>query len=104
MGLQDAIIQAFGGSAADSETVSLIETVISNEANGKTGVPDFSFIPGLPSRFRPDGTRETGFGISILNPYLRAFIFQQENPYTFPIIVLGVGFLAIYGLARLIGD
>lgn len=101
MSLQDALVQALGGSAADSETISLVEQVIANEAAGKTGVPSFSFVPGFPSKGGPGGN---GFGISILNPYLRAFIFQQENPYTFPVIVLGIGFLTIYGLTRLIGD
>lgn len=101
--LQDAIVGALGGSAADSETISLIETVIENEANGKTGVPDLSFLPFGNFGATAPG-QGGGFGISILKPYLQAFIVQQEHPYTFPIIIVTVGFLSLYGLASLLGD
>lgn len=101
MSLQDDLLGVFGASQADADTVSLMEEIITNEANGKTGVPDFSWLPSLGGS---KSTGSSGWGISILNPYLRAFVYQQENPITFPLVLLAVGFLSMYGLAHLIEE
>lgn len=98
MALQDAIISALGGSAGDSETISLVETIVSNANNGLDGVPNLSFLPS----FGGAATGAGGFGLAAFNPYLRIFIYQQENPYVLPGLALGVIVLAFIGLESLL--
>lgn len=100
MSLQDAVIGIIGGSTADAETVNLLEQVVTNIANGKTGNPTIPLPSFLGGRAQPDGS--TGLGISVINPYLRVYLYQQEYPYAFPIVAVGVGFLSIYGLIKLL--
>lgn len=99
MALQDAIISALGGSAGDSETISLVETIVSNANAGLDGVPNLSFLPSFGGG---GGASAGGFGLAAFNPYLRIFIFQQENPYVIPGIAAGIVVLAFIGLADLL--
>lgn len=69
-----ALASAFGGSSADVETIELLEQIIVNETSGKTGVPS---IPGM--------TPADGFAFTGLRPYLRLYLYQQENPWFFPL-------------------
>lgn len=98
MALQDAIISALGGSAGDSETISLVETIISNANAGLDGVPNLSFLPSFGGGSPSAG----GFGLAAFNPYLRIFIYQQENPYVLPGIAAGVIVLAFIGLSSIL--
>ena len=100
MSLQDALIGLVGGSSADADTVNLLEQVVTNISNGKTGNPTIPFPSFLGGTQQADGS--TGLGISVLNPYLRVYLYQQEYPYAFPIAVVGIGFLSIYGLVKLL--
>jgi len=87
-----AIASGLGASAADVETIDLIEQILVNETQGKTGIPS---IPGV-------GGGE-GFAFAGLRPYLRLYLFQQENQWFFPVVGgLGLG-LAIYGLLSIMG-
>jgi hypothetical protein len=86
---------AFGVGAADQETLGLIEQIIVNETTGH---------PGNPFASHGGGGGGGGFDLSILNPYLRLYIYQQENPWFFPVVGASVGMLVVLGLASLIGD
>lgn len=90
----NAIAGALGASSADQETIDLIEQIIVNEVSGKTGVPS---IPGMPAG------ADSGFAFAGLRPYLRLYLYQQENPWFFPVV--GGLFLAaaIYGVLAIAG-
>jgi hypothetical protein len=72
----DAVGGALGASGADIETVDLIEQIIVNEVSGKSGVPSFG----------GGGGGGGGFAFAGLRPYLRLYLYQQENPWLFPVV------------------
>jgi len=88
-----AVGSALGASGADVETVELIEQIVVNEVSGKTGIPS---VPGVAGG-------DSSFAFAGLRPYLRAYLYQQENPWFFPVV--GGTFLAlsIYGLLSIMG-
>ena len=90
----DAVGSALGASGADMETVDLIEQIVVNEVSGKSGIPS---IPGVPSG------GDSGFAFAGLRPYLKLYLYQQQNPWFFPVV--GGTFLAlsIYGLLSILG-
>ena len=90
----NAIAGALGASAGDQETIDLIEQIIVNETQGRTGIPS---IPGV------GGGGDGGFAFAGLRPYLRLYLYQQENPWFFP-VVGGLFFAAaIYGVMSIAG-
>jgi hypothetical protein len=92
--IQD-IAGAFGVGSADQETLGLIEQIVVNETSGKSGNP---FARG------GGGGGGGGFDISFLNPYLRLYLYQQENPWLFPVAGATVGILVVLGVASLLGE
>jgi hypothetical protein len=89
----DVVTSALGGSSADAETVSLIQQIVVNETSGKTGLPSFGQAGG----------GATGFEFAALRPYLKLYLYQQENPWFFPVVGGAFLALAIYGLLSIAG-
>jgi hypothetical protein len=89
----DAVTGALGGSSGDAETVDLIQQIIVNETSGKTGIPSLG----------GGGGGDSGFAFAGLRPYLRLYLFQQENNWFFPVVGGTLLALAIYGVLSIAG-
>ena len=88
----DAIGSALGASGADVETVDLIEQIVVNEVSGRSGIPSISGVGG-----------GGGFAFAGLRPYLRAYLYQQENPWFFPVVggvILSFFIIGVIAVAR----